>query len=267
MQVLHDTHEAAGREPLGPVGDVGHAERPYPLPDRCRAARQYRSSSWTTPGRRRAGSSCSGCNTMGGPPCVDGLEAGTRSRWPACARAWPSARSWTTAAARPPACRSWLDSPGGSAAEEARAHWRAHWPCSGSCRPRTPSRSAPAGRLTRPAGSASLPRFRQEPNGGRRRRVHVLCRKPPPTMEAPMQTVTPRDGTTIAYEAAGGGPAVVLVGTTASDHHALDGSRGRSLLHHPVPPRVGPLTSAPPGAGWGWRRPGWPARRPSMDRR
>jgi pimeloyl-ACP methyl ester carboxylesterase len=42
-------------------------------------------------------------------------------------------------------------------------------------------------------------------------------------MEAPMQTVTSRDGTTIAYEAGGGGPAVVLVGTTASDHHALDG--------------------------------------------
>ena len=38
-----------------------------------------------------------------------------------------------------------------------------------------------------------------------------------------MQTVTSPDGTTIAYEAAGGGPAVVLVGTTAGDHHDLDG--------------------------------------------
>lgn len=38
-----------------------------------------------------------------------------------------------------------------------------------------------------------------------------------------MQTVTSKDGTTIAYEVAGGGPVVVLVGTTAGDHHDLDG--------------------------------------------
>ena len=38
-----------------------------------------------------------------------------------------------------------------------------------------------------------------------------------------MRTVTSRDGTPIAYEAGGSGPAVVLVGTTASDRHALDG--------------------------------------------
>jgi pimeloyl-ACP methyl ester carboxylesterase len=41
--------------------------------------------------------------------------------------------------------------------------------------------------------------------------------------ERSMQTVTSKDGTGIAYEAAGGGPAVVLVGTTAGDHHDLDG--------------------------------------------
>ena len=33
-----------------------------------------------------------------------------------------------------------------------------------------------------------------------------------------MQTVTSRDGTAIAYEVAGSGPAVLPVGTTASDH-------------------------------------------------
>jgi pimeloyl-ACP methyl ester carboxylesterase len=38
-----------------------------------------------------------------------------------------------------------------------------------------------------------------------------------------MRTVTSSDGTTIAYQVAGNGPAVVLVGTTASDHHDLDG--------------------------------------------
>ena len=38
-----------------------------------------------------------------------------------------------------------------------------------------------------------------------------------------MQTVTSKDGTVIAYEAAGDGPTVVLVGTTAGDHHDLDG--------------------------------------------
>jgi hypothetical protein len=41
--------------------------------------------------------------------------------------------------------------------------------------------------------------------------------------ERSMQTVTSKDGTVIAYQAAGGGPAVVLVGTTAGDHHDLDG--------------------------------------------
>jgi hypothetical protein len=47
-----------------------------------------------------------------------------------------------------------------------------------------------------------------------------------------MQTVTSKDGTAIAYKVAGSGPAVLLVGTTAGDHHDLDGlggGRGRGL--------------------------------------
>lgn len=38
-----------------------------------------------------------------------------------------------------------------------------------------------------------------------------------------MLTVTSKDGTKIAYEKTGSGPAIILVGTTASDHHDLDG--------------------------------------------
>lgn len=41
-----------------------------------------------------------------------------------------------------------------------------------------------------------------------------------------MHTATSRDGTPIAYEVTGSGPAVVLVGTAVSDHHDLDGLAG-----------------------------------------
>jgi pimeloyl-ACP methyl ester carboxylesterase len=54
-----------------------------------------------------------------------------------------------------------------------------------------------------------------------------------------MQTVTSRDGTPIAYEVAGGGPAVVLVGTTASDHPCPRRPGLAELLpntrYHPLP--------------------------------
>jgi pimeloyl-ACP methyl ester carboxylesterase len=41
-----------------------------------------------------------------------------------------------------------------------------------------------------------------------------------------MDTVTSADGTAIAVSTAGDGPAVLLVGTTLSDHHGLDGIAG-----------------------------------------
>lgn len=41
-----------------------------------------------------------------------------------------------------------------------------------------------------------------------------------------MHTATSKDGTPIAYEVTGSGPAVVLVGTAVSDHHDLDGLAG-----------------------------------------
>lgn len=49
-----------------------------------------------------------------------------------------------------------------------------------------------------------------------------------------MQTVVSKDGTSIAYEKTGSGPAIVLVGTTASDHHDLDGLAGLLSEHFTV---------------------------------
>ncbi|MBU5444441.1 alpha/beta fold hydrolase [Paenibacillus sp. MSJ-34] len=49
-----------------------------------------------------------------------------------------------------------------------------------------------------------------------------------------MQTVVSKDGTSIAYEKTGSGPAIILVGTTASDHHDLDGLAGLLSEHFTV---------------------------------
>ncbi|MFC7548510.1 alpha/beta fold hydrolase [Plantactinospora sp. GCM10030261] len=49
-----------------------------------------------------------------------------------------------------------------------------------------------------------------------------------------MNTVNSADGTAIAYETTGAGPALVLIGTTASDRHGLDTLAGELSRHYTV---------------------------------
>ena len=162
---------SSGWRPSGPTCSPPSSRPPPRASPASSPSSSPRACSGTSRSAATGGTWCGSARSPSGPPAgpatgparrrptttwasPTGGARSTRSRWPACARAWPCSGSWATAGARPPASTTSASSWSG------RAGWRRRWP---ACARAWPSSGSWATAAAGPAAST----LSASPSGGR----------------------------------------------------------------------------------------------------